>query len=46
MEGQSQVFDMLVDNDGNYLLVGGSGDEYPYSATGKGQWAGYSSDTW
>ena len=38
---------MLVDNDGNYLLVGGSGDEYDnYSVTGTGQWAGYSSDTW
>merc|ERR1711879_183637 len=44
--GNSQVFDMLVDNDGNYLLLGGSGDEYPYSADGSGQWSGWSSDTW
>ena len=31
---------------GNYLLLGGSGDEEPsYSADGTGQWSGYSSDT-
>ena len=31
---------------GNYLLLGGSGDEYSYSAQGAGQWAGWTSDVW
>ena len=40
------MYGVALDNSGNYLLLGGSGDEYPYSATGTGQWSGYSSDTW
>ena len=36
---------MALDNSGYYLLLGGSGDEYPYSADGTGQWFGYFSDT-
>ena len=31
---------------GNYLLLGGSGDEYSYTAQGAGQWAGWTSDVW
>ena len=42
-----EMYGVALDNAGNYLLLGGSGDEYPeYSATGTGQWAGWSSDTW
>ena len=42
-----EMYSVGLDNAGNYLLVGGSGDEYDnYSVTGTGQWAGYSSDTW
>ena len=28
------MYGVALDNNGNYLLLGGSGDEYPYSATG------------
>ena len=31
-----------MDAEGNYLLLGGSGDEYPYTATS----AGWASDIW
>ena len=32
---------------GNYLLLGGSGDEYDnYNVMGTGQWSGWASDTW
>merc|ERR550517_910527 len=41
-----EMYGVALDKDGNYLLLGGSGDEYPYSATGTGQWAGWASDTW
>ena len=41
-----EMYGVALDNAGNYLLLGGSGDEYPYSATGSGQWAGWASDTW
>merc|ERR1712203_1026568 len=41
--GHSQVFDILVDREGNYLL-GGSGDEYEYSAVNST--SGWDSDTW
>ena len=40
------MYSVALDNAGNYLLLGGSGDEYTYSADGSGQWAGWSSDTW
>ena len=40
------MYSVALDNAGNYLLLGGSGDEYEYSAQGSGQWAGWSSDTW
>ena len=29
-----EMYGVALDNNGNYLLLGGSGDEYPYSATG------------
>jgi len=41
-----EMYGVALDNAGNYLLLGGSGDEYPYSAMGSGQWAGWASDTW
>ena len=41
-----EMYGVALDNAGNYLLMGGSGDEYPYSADGNGTWAGWSSDTW
>jgi len=41
-----EMYGVALDNSGNYLLLGGSGDEYPYSATGSGQWSGWASDTW
>ena len=41
-----EMYGVALDNAGNYLLLGGSGDEYPYSAMGTGQWAGWASDTW
>ena len=42
-----EMYGVALDNSGNYLLLGGSGDEEPsYSADGTGQWSGYSSDTW
>ena len=41
-----EMYGVALDNAGNYLLLGGSGDEYPYSASGSGQWAGWASDTW
>ena len=31
------MYGVALDNAGNYLLLGGSGDEYPYSAMGTGQ---------
>merc|ERR1712131_267973 len=41
-----EMYGVALDNSGNYLLLGGSGDEYPYSAMGTGQWSGWSSDEW
>ena len=41
-----EMYGVALDNAGNYLLLGGSGDEYPYSAMGTGQWADWASDTW
>merc|ERR1739844_89683 len=41
--GNTQMFDILVDHAGNYLLMGGSGDEYSYSETNPDGW---SSDVW
>jgi len=41
-----EMYGVDIDNDGNYLLLGGSGDEYSYSAMGSGAWSGWSSDTW
>jgi len=41
-----EMYGVALDNAGNYLLLGGSGDEYTYSASGSGQWAGWASDTW
>merc|ERR1719325_245717 len=41
-----EMYGVALDNDGNYLLLGGSGDEYSYSAQGAGQWAGWTSDVW
>jgi len=41
-----EMYGVALDNSGNYLLLGGSGDEYPYSASGSGQWSGWVSDTW
>ena len=41
------MYSVALDNAGNYLLLGGSGDEYDnYDVMGSGQWAGYSSNTW
>ena len=40
------MYGVALDNAGNYLLLGGSGDEYTYSAVGTGQWADWASDTW
>jgi len=37
-----EMWGVAMDAEGNYLLLGGSGDEYPYSAT-SGGWA---SDIW
>jgi hypothetical protein len=41
-----EMYSVGLDNAGNYLLMGGSGDEYSYSETGSDQWAGWASDTW
>ena len=41
-----EMYSVGLDNAGNYLLMGGSGDEYSYSENGSGQWSGWSSDTW
>ena len=41
-----EMYGVALDSSGNYLLLGGSGDEYPYSASGSGQWSGWVSDTW
>ena len=41
-----EMYSVGLDNAGNYLLLGGSGDEYSYSEEGQGQWAGWTSDTW
>ena len=38
------MYGVKLDKDGNYLLLGGSGDEYPYSATDSV--TGWSSDAW
>ena len=35
-----EMYSVALDNNGNYLLLGGSGDEYSYSAEGSGQWVG------
>ena len=40
------MYGVALDNAGNYLLLGGSGDEYSYTAQGAGQWAGWTSDVW
>ena len=33
-----EMYGVALDKDGNYLLLGGSGDEYPYSENGSGEW--------
>ena len=33
-----EMYGVALDKDGNYLLLGGSGDEYTYSANGSGDW--------
>ena len=33
-----EMYGVALDSFGNYLLLGGSGNEYPYSASGSGQW--------
>ena len=33
-----EMYGVALDKEGNYLLLGGSGDEYPYSADGSGEW--------
>merc|ERR1712203_1209005 len=38
-----EMYGVAEDAAGNYLLLGGSGDEYPYSATNSVGWA---SDVW
>jgi len=38
-----EMYGVAMDSDGNYLLLGGSGDEYPYSAENS---EGWSSDIW
>ena len=38
------MYGVALDSAGNYLLLGGSGDEYPYSATNSS--TGWESDTW
>ena len=36
-----EMYGVALDNNGNYLLLGGSGDEYTaYTANGSGQWSG------
>ena len=41
------MYGVALDSAGNYLLLGGSGDEYDnYTGTGSGQWAGWTSGTW
>ena len=40
------MYGVALDKNGNYLLLGGSGDEYSYSANGSGQWQGWTSDEW
>jgi len=37
-----EMYGVGLDQDGNYILLGGSGDEYPYSANSNG----WSSDVW
>jgi len=39
-----EMYGVKLDKDGNYLLLGGSGDEYPYSSTNSA--TGWSSDVW
>ena len=42
-----EMYGVALDNAGNYLLLGGSGDEYDnYNVMGTGQWSGWASDTW
>ena len=38
-----EMYGVALDGAGNYLLLGGSGDEYPYSADNA---QGWSSDVW
>ena len=33
-----EMYGVALDKEGNYLLLGGSGDEYTYSANGSGEW--------
>ena len=33
-----EMYGVALDKEGNYLLLGGSGDEYTYSADGSGEW--------
>ena len=41
------MYSVGLDSAGNYLLLGGSGDEYDnYDVMGTGQWSQYSSNTW
>ena len=37
------MYGVALDPDGNYLLLGGSGDEYSYSETNSDGW---NSDVW
>ena len=41
-----EMYSVGLDGEGNYILLGGSGDEYSYSEEGTGEWAGWRSDTW
>ena len=41
-----EMYGVALDNAGNYLLLGGSGDEYTYSADGVDEWSGWKSDIW
>jgi len=41
-----EMYGVALDKEGNYLLLGGSGDEYTYSANGSGEWQGWKSDIW
>ena len=39
-----EMYGVALDPAGNYILLGGSGDEYPYSATNTS--TGWQSDVW